>query len=254
MGTPSPYNPASAGAIEWKGLGEGRGRGSIGSPPPVTGWWPSLSIVPSPPSSRKARTRRFSGVFVGPPPRRTNSEPVMQGFGNHTYSRYRRKSIPPGRSCCQPDCTSTCETACCFVENLAAPAEAQCFEYTGTSAQVAACQASCTNGTAPPASGSGDEPLTPTRPNPHFVQHFRGERGASAPPWARLYSCSAARAFALRDSSVLDTPRTRGGWRSERMQRMQGPDNDAHRRGARVGLRTRIQSRAAVEPFPAPKR
>ena len=54
---------------------------------------------------------------------------------------------------CQPDCTCTCETACCYVENLAVPPDAECFEYTGTPAQVLAFQTSCTNGMPPPMIG-----------------------------------------------------------------------------------------------------
>jgi hypothetical protein len=47
---------------------------------------------------------------------------------------------------CQPDCTCTCETACCYVENLANPPDAECFEYSGTPAQVAAFGANCSGG------------------------------------------------------------------------------------------------------------
>ena len=72
--------------------------------------------------------------------------------------------IDPGEACdgmalgtctvgCQADCTCTCPTACCYVENLAFPPDAQCFEYTGTPAQVLAFQTACTNGLPPPAVG-----------------------------------------------------------------------------------------------------
>jgi len=61
---------------------------------------------------------------------------------------------------CQPDCTCTCETACCYVENLAVPPDAECFEYSGTPAQVLAFQTACTNGVPPPAPGvPGSMPL-----------------------------------------------------------------------------------------------
>jgi len=65
--------------------------------------------------------------------------------------------IDPGEACdglalgactvgCQADCTCTCETACCYVENLAAAPDTECFEYTGTPAQVAAFGANCSGG------------------------------------------------------------------------------------------------------------
>ncbi len=105
---------------------------------------------------------------------------VTDQFGTRTLTKWKAKLlctsavkgpsycgdgvIDPGEDCdglalgactvgCQPDCTCTCETACCYVEDLAWPPEAQCFEYTGTPAQVLAFQTDCTNGVPPPAIG-----------------------------------------------------------------------------------------------------
>jgi hypothetical protein len=81
--------------------------------------------------------------------------------------------IDPGEACdlpalgactvgCESDCTCTCPTACCYVENVATPPAIECFEYTGTPAQVLAFQTSCTNGIPPPAIGvpGSNPPLT----------------------------------------------------------------------------------------------
>lgn len=73
--------------------------------------------------------------------------------------------IDPGEDCdgavlgtctvgCQSDCTCTCETACCYIENAAAPPDTECFEYQGTPSQVTWFINSCNPGGTPPAPGS----------------------------------------------------------------------------------------------------
>ncbi|MBI5506170.1 MAG: hypothetical protein HY899_15350 [Deltaproteobacteria bacterium] len=73
--------------------------------------------------------------------------------------------ISPGEDCdgaalgsctvgCQSDCTCTCETACCYMENTAAPPDTECFEYQGTPSQVTWFINSCNPGGMPPAPGS----------------------------------------------------------------------------------------------------
>jgi hypothetical protein len=115
-----------------------------------------------------------------PPPPFPPDQNVTDQFGNRTLMKFKAAFmctpavkgpsfcgdgiIDPGEACdfpalgacpgtCEADCTCTCPTACCYVENLIAPPETQCFEYTGTPAQVLAFQTSCTNGIFPPAIG-----------------------------------------------------------------------------------------------------
>lgn len=115
-----------------------------------------------------------------PPPPFPPDQVVTDQFGTRTLSTFKAflmctpavkgpsycgdGVVDPGEACdglalgactvgCQPDCTCTCPTACCYVENMAAPPDTQCFEYSGTPAQVAAFQTSCTNGVPPPAIG-----------------------------------------------------------------------------------------------------
>jgi hypothetical protein len=50
---------------------------------------------------------------------------------------------------CRANCTCMCETACCYVEQPPLPPakpapDAECFQYSGNPAQVAAFMASCT--------------------------------------------------------------------------------------------------------------
>lgn len=69
--------------------------------------------------------------------------------------------IDPGEDCdgaalgactvgCRADCSCQCETTCCYVENLGAPPDAECFQYSGNPSQVAAFASQCVNGLAPP--------------------------------------------------------------------------------------------------------
>jgi len=74
--------------------------------------------------------------------------------------------IDPGEDCdggalgactvgCESDCTCTCETACCYVEDVAIAPETECFEYTGTPAQVFGFASACQLGPpGPPVPGS----------------------------------------------------------------------------------------------------
>jgi hypothetical protein len=108
---------------------------------------------------------------------------VTDQFGNRTLMKFKASYvctpavkgpnycgngvIDPGEDCdglapstctigCRANCTCMCETACCYVENAAfppGPPDAECFEYSGNPAQVAAFQTSCTLGIAPPAIG-----------------------------------------------------------------------------------------------------
>lgn len=122
------------------------------------------------------------------PPPDTN---VTDQFGNRTLAKFKTSMIctpavkgpgfcgngviDPGEACdtpalgacpgtCESDCTCTCPTACCYVELPAPPApppgESECFEYTGTPAQVAAFMASCTLG-GPPIASPGSLPFGP---------------------------------------------------------------------------------------------
>ncbi len=113
---------------------------------------------------------------------------VTDQFGNRTYPGSKFKAvfmctpavqgagfcgngvIDPGEACdspalgactvgCQPDCTCTCETACCYVEDTSSPPETQCFQYSGTPAQVLAFGSACTLGV-PPGPVPGSLPAT----------------------------------------------------------------------------------------------
>jgi hypothetical protein len=116
-----------------------------------------------------------------PPPPFPPDQNVTDQFGNRTLTKFSAAFmctpavkgpgfcgngvIDAGEACdapalgtcpgtCQSDCTCTCPTACCYVESFAPPpGDTQCFEYTGTPAQVLAFQTNCTNGVAPPAIG-----------------------------------------------------------------------------------------------------
>ena len=115
-----------------------------------------------------------------PPPPFPPDQNVTDQFGNRTLTRFKAAFvctpavkgpgfcgdgiIDPGEDCdgaatgacpgtCEADCTCTCATTCCYVENIAAPPDTECFEYSGTPAQVLAFETQCLNGLAPPAVG-----------------------------------------------------------------------------------------------------
>jgi len=123
-----------------------------------------------------------------PPPPFPPDQNVTDQYGNRTLTKFKaffmctpavmgpnycgNGVIDAGEACdglalgactvgCQADCTCTCPTACCYTENLAAPPETECFEYTGTPTQVAAFMASCTNG-GPPIGSPGSLPFATT--------------------------------------------------------------------------------------------
>ena len=113
-----------------------------------------------------------------PPPPFPPDQSVTDQFGNRTLAKFKaflmctpavkgaaycgNGVIDPGEDCdglalgactvgCRANCTCACETACCYVEQPplapAKPApDAECFEYSGNPAQVAAFMASCTLG------------------------------------------------------------------------------------------------------------
>jgi hypothetical protein len=144
-----------------------------------------LPIVPLPLYAPDAPVDRicYKVKCLVPPPPFPPNQNVTDQFGNRTLTDFKASFIctpavkgagfcgngviDPGEACdfpalgactvgCQADCTCTCPTACCYVDNVAFPAgppDGECFEYTGTPAQVLAFQASCTNGIAPPAIG-----------------------------------------------------------------------------------------------------
>jgi hypothetical protein len=118
-----------------------------------------------------------------PPPPFPPDQNVTDQFGNRTLMKFTAAFmctpavvgagfcgngvIDPGEDCdgaalgactvgCRADCTCMCETACCYVENVASPPDTQCFQYSGNPAQVAAFQSSCTLGAPPlpPVQGS----------------------------------------------------------------------------------------------------
>lgn len=116
-----------------------------------------------------------------PPPPFPPDQNVTDQFGNRTLAKFKAAFmctpavkgvgfcgngvIDPGEDCdgavlgsctvgCRANCTCQCETACCYVEQPplapAKPApDAECFQYSGNPAQVAAFQASCTLGGPP---------------------------------------------------------------------------------------------------------
>ena len=97
---------------------------------------------------------------------------------------------PDGDGIPSPRCGGegvACVSGCCYVENVAAGGapDAQCFEYTGTAAQIATFLKNCTNGIAPPAffvPGSipagnminSSVPFACLAPSPLFGTPYRG--------------------------------------------------------------------------------
>jgi hypothetical protein len=116
-----------------------------------------------------------------PPPPFPPDQNVTDQFGNRTLSKFQASYlctpavkgpgfcgnavIDPGEDCdglalgactagCRANCTCMCATACCYVEQPPLPPakpapDAECFEYSGNPAQVAAFMASCTLGGPP---------------------------------------------------------------------------------------------------------
>jgi hypothetical protein len=116
-----------------------------------------------------------------PPPPFPPDQNVTDQFGNRTLTKFKADIvctpavkgpgfcgngvIDAGEQCdglapspctvgCRANCTCMCETACCYVEQPplapAKPApDAECFQYSGNPAQVAAFSASCTLGGPP---------------------------------------------------------------------------------------------------------
>jgi hypothetical protein len=78
---------------------------------------------------------------------------------------------------CRANCTCTCDTACCYVEQPPLPPakpapDAECFQYSGNPAQVAAFMTSCTLG-----GGFG----TPGSLFPPFILNSAIPTGCAAP-------------------------------------------------------------------------
>ena len=134
-----------------------------------------LPIVPLPVYAPPAQVDRicYKAKCLVPPPPFPVDQNATDQFGNRTLTNFKAAFmctpavkgagfcgdgvIDPGEDCdgaalgactvgCQPDCTCTCETACCYVENLAVVPDTECFEYEGTPAQVAAFMANCSFG------------------------------------------------------------------------------------------------------------
>ena len=112
-----------------------------------------------------------------PPPPFPPDQLVTDQFGTRTLAKFKASYlctpavkgaafcgngvIDPGEACdglalgactvgCRANCTCTCETACCYVEQpplgpAKPPADLECFEYSGNPAQVAAFIGGCTN-------------------------------------------------------------------------------------------------------------
>lgn len=146
-----------------------------------------LPIAPLPVFAPDTTVNRICYKAKCPEPVVPPDTNVTDQFGNRTLAKFKTKMIctpavvgagfcgngviDAGEACdtpalgacpgtCEADCTCTCPTACCFVENLAVPPDTECFEYTGTPAQVFAFQTSCTNGIPPPAIGvPGSSPI-----------------------------------------------------------------------------------------------
>jgi hypothetical protein len=140
-----------------------------------------------------------------PPPPFPPDQNVTDQFGNRTLTRFKAAYlctpavkgaafcgngvIDPGEDCdggalglctvgCRPNCTCMCETACCYVEQPPLPPakpapDAECFEYSGNPAQVAAFIGGCTN--AGPAAG------VPGSLVPPFLVNSAGALGPCAP-------------------------------------------------------------------------
>jgi hypothetical protein len=111
-----------------------------------------------------------------PPPPFPPDQNVTDQFGNRTLQKFKASYlctpavkgpgfcgdgvIDPGEDCdglalgactvgCRANCTCACETACCYVEQPPLPPakpapDAECFQYSGNPAQVAAFATSCT--------------------------------------------------------------------------------------------------------------
>jgi hypothetical protein len=113
-----------------------------------------------------------------PPPPFPPDQTVTDQFGTRLLSKFRASFvctpavkgaaycgngvIDPGEACdggalgactvgCQPDCTCTCPTTCCYAESLSPTSmgDTECFQYTGTPAQTASFTASCMNAPGP---------------------------------------------------------------------------------------------------------
>lgn len=137
-----------------------------------------LPIVPLPVYGPPATTDRicYKVKCPVPPPPFPPDQNVTDQFGNRTLMKFKASYlctpavkgpgfcgngfIDPGEACdtpslgacpgtCESDCTCTCPTAHCWVEQPPLPPakpapDAECIEYTGTPGQVAAFMAACT--------------------------------------------------------------------------------------------------------------
>ncbi len=132
----------------------------------------------------------YKAKCPSPPPPFPPDQSVTDQFGNRTLTKFKAAFIctpavvgaafcgngviDPGEDCdglalglcttgCRANCTCTCESACCYVEQPplapAKPApDAECFQYSGNPGQVAAFMSACTLGGPPigtPASLAG---------------------------------------------------------------------------------------------------
>jgi hypothetical protein len=141
-----------------------------------------VPVVPLPVYGPPATTDRicYKVKCPVPPPPFPPDQLVTDQYGSRTLSNFKaffmctpavqgatfcgNGVIDAGEDCdgaalgactgCRANCTCTCQTACCYVEQPpfppAKPApDAECFEYSGNPGQVAAFMASCTLGGPP---------------------------------------------------------------------------------------------------------
>ncbi len=151
-----------------------------------------------------------------PPPPFPPDQNVTDQFGNRVLMKFKAAYmctpavkgagfcgngvIDPGEDCdgavlgsctvgCRANCTCQCETACCYVEQpplapAKPPPDAECFEYSGNPAQVAAFSAACTlgGGVGTPGSLAGPFLLNSAIPGACAVSPVFGVPCVAGPP------------------------------------------------------------------------
>lgn len=175
-----------------------------------------VPVVPLPVYGPPATVDRvcYKVKCLVPPPPFPPDQNVTDQFGNRLLQKFKASLmctpavkgasycgdgvIDPGEACdglalgactvgCRANCSCMCETACCYVENMAVPPDAECFEYSGNPAQVAAFGASCANGFPPgpvPGSAPAVASFNTVLPGPCGLSPLFGTACVPGPPGA----------------------------------------------------------------------